>query len=130
MESLDSRMQEAAAARGEASLIGRAVSWVILKLLGMTLIAVFAGIGFAAFKYFVPDDVVPQPPAPNSPAAVAASPVPPIDYRQHAAAAVSDNVPLPAGIVPLPRLPHAPPLAVATHGPPHRPAAHASGSQR
>jgi hypothetical protein len=104
------------------SLIGRGISWVVLKVLSLVLITVIAGIGFATFQYFVRSDAVPLPLAPYSPAAVAASAVPPIDYRQHAPPPgyTGDNVPLPA-LVAAPPLPQ----AVGTHLPPHRPVPHA-----
>ncbi len=104
------------------SLIGRAVSWVILKLLGLTLVTIAAGIVFATFKYLVPDDPVPLPPMPYSPAAVAASPAPPIDYHQHPPpAGLTDNVPLPAPTYAPPPLPRPAP---------HRPAGHPPQRQR
>ncbi len=110
----------------DVSLIGRAASWVILKLLSLTLLTVAAGIGFAAFKYFVPGEATPAPPVPFSPAAVAASPAPPIDYKQHPPpAGLTDNVPLPRSTyAPPPPLPRSPPLPAAAHVPPHRPVTH------
>jgi hypothetical protein len=128
MKSRDGR-QKTTAERVETqnvSLIGRGASWIILKVLGLTLFTVVAGIGFAAFKYFVPGEAPPLPPAPFSPAAVAASPAPPIDYRQHPPpAGLTDNVPLPRSTyTPPPPLPHSPPLPAAAHVPPHRPAPH------
>ena len=97
------------------SMISQAFSWIVLKLLGVTLIIIAAGIACATFKYFVPDVAPPLLPAPYSPAAIAASAMPPIDYHQHKPpAGLTDNVPLPAPA-------YAPPLPRV---PPHNPAAH------
>jgi hypothetical protein len=126
MKSRDGRQKDTAerVEIQKVSLVSRGASWVILKLLSMTLLTVVAGIGFAAFKYFVPGDAPPPLPAPYSPAAVAASPAPPIDYRQHPPpAGLTDNVPLPRSTYapPPPPLPRSPPLPAAAHVPPHRP---------
>lgn len=90
------------------SLIARGVSWLILKTLAVLLLTVFAGIAFSIYKYFVPDPRLVLVPVPFSPAAVYASPVQPIDYRQH---------PSPQGATAMP----APPLPAFASGPPRHP---------
>ena len=103
------------------SLIGRGVSWLVLKLLGLSLLTVIAGIGFSAWKYLSQDSAPPRMPDPFTPAAVYASPTPPIDYRQHPPPAGSvAPVPLPTSYLPPVPLPHMPPMPAATHHlPPH-----------
>jgi hypothetical protein len=128
MKSRDGRRKQVAerVEKQKVSLIGRGASWIILKLLGLTLFTVVAGIGFAAFKYFVPGDAPPPLPAPFSPAAVAASPAPAIDYKQHPPpAGLTDNVPLPrATYAAPPPVPRSPPMPAAAHVAPQRPVTH------
>ncbi len=62
------------------SLIGIAVSWLIIQSLKVTLILVAAGIAFSIFKYFDPSVASAKVLDPNSPAAVYSSTVPPLDY--------------------------------------------------
>ena len=105
------------------SLIGRGASWLILKLLGLSLLTVIGGIGFSAWKYVSQDNAPPRMPDPFTPAAVYASPVPPIDYRQHPPpAGLTAAVPLPAPYLPPPPLPRMPVAAHTTVHAVHHPA--------
>ena len=125
MKSRDARRAEKAERMHvqRVSIIGRGVSWIILQSLGLGLFAVAGGIAYSTWKYLTLDNT-PKPPDPFSPAAVYASPTPPIDYSQHAPPAGSTApVPLPAPYPP-PPLPHAPALPVAAHAQPHHMTGH------
>jgi hypothetical protein len=103
------------------SIVGRAASWLILQSLGIALLVVVAGIGFSTWKYLSQEQFAAKLPDPFSPAAVYASPVAPIDYRQH---------PPQAGMTAEPPLPYFPPptytapLPVSSSGSVHRVVSH------
>jgi hypothetical protein len=104
------------------SLLARSASWVILKLLSLSLLTVIAGIGFCGWKYFLQDSAAPRMPDPFTPAAVYASPVPPIDYRQHPPpAGLTAPMPVLAPYLPPPPLPRMPVTAHALPHAAHRP---------
>jgi hypothetical protein len=65
------------------SLLGICVSWLILKVLGISLVLVVAGISFCSWKYLTLDQVHASTLDPMTPEGVAASHIPPIDYGQY-----------------------------------------------
>ncbi len=75
------------------SLLGIALSWIIIQSLKITLILVAAGIGFSIFKYFDPTVAAAKILDPSSPAAVYSSAVPPLDYGLHPIVAVHHVAP-------------------------------------
>jgi len=62
------------------SLIGIAVSWILIQSLKVALILVAAGLAFSIFKYLDPTVASAKALDPYSPAAVYSSSVPPLDY--------------------------------------------------
>jgi hypothetical protein len=64
------------------SMVGTALSWLVIKALYITLSVICLGLGIATWKYFTADIVPPATAAPFSPQAVA-TPLPTIDYSLH-----------------------------------------------
>jgi hypothetical protein len=67
----------------QGSLIGVALSRLIIKTLQIVMIVVFFGIAHCGVMYFIRSGDAPKIVTAMSPEAVAASPQPAIDYHQH-----------------------------------------------
>jgi hypothetical protein len=65
------------------SLVGIALSWVIIQSLKIALLVVIAGLGFSVFKYFAPAPMTAAVTAPFARVAAYSASIIPADYRPH-----------------------------------------------